>query len=147
MLTTILFLNQKSNNKEVAAFEINIRRNYKLYVAYGNFPAFVVEKIDPKNDFEISIHSLDNKGSIICNSTGHIPGLKGRLNPIIDTSNRTYLYANNIAINGGESQSATCKVTVPMDLEDCDGMIMQVAVKDIKGRASLIEFVKQIIEE
>ena len=141
------YLNKKTDNEGVAAFEINTRRNYKLYFANENYPAFIVEKIDPKNDFEISVHSSENISSIICNSTGYIPGLKGRLNPILDTSNRTYLYADNIAINGGESQPATFKVNVPMDLEDCDGMIMQLTVKDIQGRVSLIEFVKPIIEE
>lgn len=34
-----------------------------------------------------------------------------------------------------------------MDLEDCDGIIMQVTVKDIQGQVSLIEFVRPIIEE
>lgn len=141
------YLNSKTNDEGLATFVINTRRNYKLYFANVNYPAFIVEKIDPDNDFEISVHSSENIGSLICNSTGYIPGLKGRLNPILDTSNRTYLYADNIAINGGESQPATFKVNVPMDLEDCDGMIMQVTVKDIQGRVSLIEFVKPIIEE
>lgn len=140
------YLNKKTDNEGIAIFEINTRRNYKLYFANENYPAFIVEKIDPENDFEISVHSSENIGSIICNSTGYIPGLKGRLNPILDTSNRTYLYADNIAINGGESQPATFKVNVPMDVEDCNGMIMQVTVKDIQGRVSLIEFVKPIIE-
>jgi hypothetical protein len=57
------------------------------------------------------------------------------------------LYADNIAITGGLSQPATFKMNVPMDLEDCDGMIMQVTVKDIQGRVSLIEFVRPIIDE
>lgn len=140
-------LNNKTNNEGKASFAINTRRNYKLYFANANYPAYMVEKIDPENDFEISVHSSENIGSIIYNSTGYIPGLKGRLNPILDTSDRTYLYADNIAINGGLSQPATFKVNVPMDLEDCDGMIMQVTVKDIQGRVSLIEYVRPIIEE
>jgi hypothetical protein len=141
------YLNNKTNEEGIATFVINIRRNYKLLFANANFPAYIIEKIDPDCDFEIKVHSSENIGSIICESTGYIPGLKGRLNPILDTSNRTYLYADNIAINGGQSQPTTFKVNVPMDLEDCDGMIMQVTVKDIQGRVSLLEFVKPIIEE
>lgn len=38
------------------------------------------------------------------------------------------------------------KLNVPMDLEDCDGMIMQMTIKDLQGRISLIEFVRPIIE-
>lgn len=140
-------LNNKTNKDGKATFAINTRRNYKLFFANANYPAYIVEKIDPQNDLEITVHTSENIGSVICNSTGCIPGLKGGLNPILDTSNRTYLYASNIAINGGLSQPATFKVNVPMDLEDCDGMIMQVTVKDIQGRVSLIEFVKPIIDE
>jgi len=138
------FLDIKTNNQGKATFVINTRRNYKLYFAKVNYPAYIIKKIDPKNDFEITVHSSDNIGSIICNSTGYIPGLKGRLNPILDASSRTYLYADNIAINGGKSQPVTFTVNVPMDLEDCRGIIMQITVKDIQGRVSIIEFVKPI---
>ena len=37
-------------------------------------------------------------------ATGHIPGLRGRLNPIRNTSDRTYLYADNVAIEEGRPQ-------------------------------------------
>ena len=39
---------------------------------------------------------------IFAEATGYIPTLAGRLNPIRDTHDRTYLYAANIAINGGK---------------------------------------------
>ncbi len=141
------FLNQKSDNLGLAKFSINVRRQYKLYFAKYNYQSFIIEKIDPDKDLNLSVHSSENRGSIICQSTGYIPGLKGRLNPILDTSNRTYIYADNIAVNGGQNQPVTFKVNEPMDLEDCDGMIMQVTVKDIQGRISLLEFVKPIIVE
>lgn len=141
------FLSQNTNNDGEATFTINTRRNYKLYLAEKSYPAYIVEKIDPENDFNIKVHSSENIGSIICNSTGYIPGLKGRLNPILDTSSRTYLYADNIAINGGMTQPTTFVKSVPFDLEDCEGVIMQVTIKDIQGSISLVEFVKPIFEE
>lgn len=141
------YLKQVTGTTGTSTFKINTRRDYKLFFANNNYPSFIIEKIDPIDDIEFSIHSSENIGSIICeNGTGIIPGLKGGLNPILDTSNRNYLYASNIAINGGQSQPATFKINEPMDLEDCDGIIMQVTVKDIQGRSSLIEFVKPIIE-
>lgn len=139
------YLNQKVDNSGIATFEINTRRIYKLFFANENYPSYIIEEIDPENDIKISVYSSENVGSVICLSTGYIPGLKGRLNPILDTLNRMYLYADNIAINGGESQPTTFKLNQPMNLEDCDGIIMQVTVKDIQGRSSLIEFVKPII--
>ena len=48
----------------------------------------------------IDLAALSESGSIIFpEAAGHLPGLKGRLNPIRDTHDRTYLYASNIAIN------------------------------------------------
>lgn len=141
------FLKKMTNEAGSATFEINTRRNYKLFFAKSDFPSYILEKIDPEEDIEVTIHSSDNVGSVICESgTGFIPGLKGRLNAILDISSRTYLYADNIAINGGEPQPAWFTIDKPMDLEDRDGMIIQATVKDIQGRSSLIEFVKPIQE-
>lgn len=138
------FLKQIANGSGHAKFQVNTRRNYKLYFANNAYPAFIVENIDPTGDLEIVVHSSENIGSLIFDGTGHIPGLKGRLNPILDTLFRLYLYADNIAINGGQQQPATFKLNVPIDLEDCDGTIMQVTIKDIQGRTSLIEYVKPV---
>lgn len=73
-------------------------------------------------------------------STGHIPGLEGRLNPILDTSNRMYLYADNIAVNGGVQRPASFEVDVPFELEDSNGVVMQVRVLHIQGRTSLLQY-------
>lgn len=140
------YLSRKTNEDGKAVFAIKTRRIYKLFFADANYPAYIVTQIDPVYDMEICVLSSENVGSIVCDGTGYIPGLQGRLNPILDKSNRTYLYAHNIAINGGLAQPVGFKVNVPMVLEDCDGTIMRVTVKDIQGSISLIEFVKPIIE-
>ena len=52
----------------------------------------------------IDLAALPEGGSVIFpEATGHLPGLKGRLNPIRDTHDRTYLYASNIAIGRGRT--------------------------------------------
>ncbi|BDE82493.1 toll/interleukin-1 receptor domain-containing protein [Porphyromonas somerae] len=140
------FLNAKTNDEGFACIKINVRRRYRLFIADANHPAYILDEVDPNYNIQVSLHTSENIGSIICKSTGYIPGLKGRLNPILDTSNRTYLYADNIAIDGGKLQPTTFETNVPMDLEDCDGMIMQITVKAIQGAVSLIEFVKPIID-
>jgi hypothetical protein len=91
----------------------------------------------------ISIDRSDNIGSLICpHRTGQIPDLDGRLNPILDTSNRTYLYASNIAINGGENQPATFEIGKPLTLEDRNGVTMIVVFLRIKGDSSLMQYKK-----
>jgi hypothetical protein len=112
-----------------------------LLVAHPNFPGAIIHKWDPGEDLIVTLSSSDSTGSIIFHSTGHIPGLQGRLNPILDTGNRTYLYADNIAINGGANQPATFVVDEPFELEDSNGVVMQVRVLHIQGRTSLIQYV------
>ena len=78
---------------------------------------------------------------VVKQGTGHIPGLTGRLNPIRDASDRTYLYADNIAINGGMPQPVSF---VPGDehlqLVDANGDEFLVRVAAIVGRSSLLEY-------
>jgi rRNA-processing protein FCF1 len=60
---------------------------------------------EKKSDLEIKVQEIENTGSIICpNGTGYLPNFQGRLNPIRDTLERLYLYADNIAIDGGQQQ-------------------------------------------
>jgi|CXWL01.1.fsa_nt_gi hypothetical protein len=120
---------------------IPIRRRYRLLIAHPNYPGVILHSWDSAEDIRISLMQAENTGSIVCLSTGYIPGLEGRLNPILDTSNRTYLYADNIAINGGKNQPVTFKVNDPFELEDSNGVVMQVKVLHIQGRTSLIQYV------
>nr|WP_298414178.1 TIR domain-containing protein [uncultured Halomonas sp.] len=124
-----------------AILTIPTRRQYQLMVAHPNYPGAIIEKWDPSEDLVVTLDASDSTGSVICHSTGYIPGLQGRLNPILDTSNRTYLYADNIAINGGDNQPATFGIDEPFELEDSNGAVMQVRVLHIQGRTSLIQYV------
>jgi hypothetical protein len=124
----------------VATIGIPTRRSYQLLVAHPNHPGAVVPSWDPGDDVTVTLFTSENTGSVICMSTVHIPGLDGRLNPILDTSNRTYIYADNIAISGGDQQPAAFKVNVPFELEDSNGVCMQVRVLHIQGRTSLLQY-------
>jgi hypothetical protein len=135
-----------SKSDGVATLTISTRRHYQLLVSHPNYPGAIIQAWDSIDDLRVTLASTDNTGSVICMSTGYIPGLQGRLNPILDTSNRTYLYADNIAIDGGKNQPATFLIDEPFELEDCDGMIMQVRVLHIQGRTSLLQFVHAKID-
>ncbi len=127
----------------VVEFELKVRRRSILLASHPSFPAVVYEKVDPNGTMEISLPRMDNIGSILIRSTGHIPGLQGRLNPILDTSKRTYLYADNIAIDGGKNQPATFKLNIPLELEDADGVVVYAAVKHILSGVSLIQYTRK----
>lgn len=124
----------------VAELSIHTRRLYQLLVAHPEHPGVVIHSWDPSANLTVTVVDSENIGSIICHGTGYIPGLEGRLNPILDTDNRMYLYADNIAIGSGVQQPATFQVNVPFELEDSNGFVMQVQVLHIQGKTSLLQY-------
>ncbi len=89
----------------------------------------------------LELEPLESGGAaIFAQRTGHLPGLRGRLNPIPDTSDRTYLYADNIAIDEGRQQPVPFRPGKPMRLTDAHGSELSVTIVDILGRSALIEY-------
>ena len=89
----------------------------------------------------IDLKALPAGGSIIFpEATGHLPGLKGRLNPIRDTHDRTYLYASNIAIDEGKQQPVHFIPGEELQLTDAEGTKLRVRIVDIVGRSALVEY-------
>jgi hypothetical protein len=88
------------------------------------------------------MHSLPEGGSVIFpEQTGYVPGLSGRLNPIRDRRDRTYIYASNIAIDGGKPQAVHFILgEEELQLTDADGREALVRIVDIAGRSALVEY-------
>ena len=62
------------------------------------------------------------------------------MNPIRDTHDRTYLYADNIAIEQGRQQRVYFRFGKPLRLTDALGNELSVTVVDIVGRSALVEY-------
>ncbi len=89
----------------------------------------------------MELNRLSNGGaSIFPQATGSLPGLRGRLNPSRDTSDRTYLYADNIAIEEGRQQPVHFRLGEPMKLTDSFGYELSVTIIEIIGRSTLLEY-------
>ena len=89
----------------------------------------------------IDMDALAEGGSaIFSEATGHLPGLKGRLNPIRDTHDRTYLYASNIAIDDGKQQPVQFIPGEELRLTDAEGTTLRVWIVDIVGRSALVQY-------
>ena len=89
----------------------------------------------------IDMDALAEGGSVIFSeATGRLPGLKGRLNPIRDTHDRTYLYASNIAIDDGKQQPVQFIPGEELRLTDAEGTGLCVRIVDIVGRSALVEY-------
>ena len=113
-----------------------------VYAAVPGFGAGVAREWTPRRGgLVLELASLPTGGAVIfSNASGHIPGLRGRLNPIRDTSDRTYLYADNAAIEQGRQQPVSFRVGKPLRLTDAFGVEMSVTIVDILGRSALVEY-------
>lgn len=135
------FFEDKTDEGGMCVFTGLPIRNYSVYIAHPNYPANFVDHYRPGTDLRISIERRDGLGSLICsNSTGYIPNFQGRLNPILDTHKRTYLYASNIAIEGGKQQPVTFEIGTPLRLEDKNANTVEVVFLRIQGESSLLEY-------
>jgi len=80
-------------------------------------------------------------GSIIIeNGTGYVPGLEGRLNPILDTLQRSYIYADNVAIEGNSAQPFPFTLGRPFRVVDARGRAFSLAIIAMRGRSFLINY-------
>ncbi len=118
-------------------------RAMKVYIATAGFAAhFDGGWLPHKGHLGVELSETPNGGSVIFqNGVGNIPGISGRLNPIRDTSDRTYLYADNIAINGGVQQPVTFELGEDLHLMDAEGHECRIRIIDLTGRSALIGYV------
>ena len=113
-----------------------------IYAAGPGFAAGLKRAWMPnRGGLLLELETLETGGAaIFALGTGHLPGLRGRLNPIRDTSDRTNLYADNIAINEGRQQPVPFRPGKPIRLTDAYGSELSVTIEDIIGRSALIEY-------
>ena len=113
-----------------------------VFVAASGFGAHLERNWVPaERVLHINLFPLRGGGATIFpGGTGYIPGLVGRLNPIRDTHDRTYLYADNIAINGGQPQPVSFQPDEEMHLADAEGNELLVLIFEILGRSALVGY-------
>lgn len=95
----------------------------------------------PPERLSVELDNLPGGGSIVfTDQAGELPGLIGRLNPILDTHDRTYLYAFNIAIDEGTPQPVHIKMNRPISLTDVNGVERIVRFLEMIGHTALLEY-------
>lgn len=113
-----------------------------VYVAGPMFRAGLKREWMPdKGGLLVELERMESGGAtIFTQGAGHLPGLRGRLEPILDTSDRTYMYADNIAIEEGRQQPVPFRPGKPLRVTDANGAEFSVTIVDILGRSSLVEY-------
>ena len=87
---------------------------------------------------ELGMQPAPGAGSlIIANRTGHLLGIQGRLNSILDSLDRTYLYADNVAINDGMQQPVQFRLNEPVRLTDSLGSSATLWFREMVGSSRL----------
>ena len=89
----------------------------------------------------VELSPLPEGGSVIfAEATGYLPVVHGRLNPIRDSHERTYLYAANIAIDHGKRQPVHFALGEDLRLTDAEGRGATVRIVEVVGRSALLEY-------
>ena len=89
----------------------------------------------------LEVRPLPGGGAAIFpRATGNLPGLRGRLNPVRDALDRTYLYADNIAVEEGRQQPVPFRRGKAIRLTDAHGAELSATIVDIVGRSALLEY-------
>ena len=89
----------------------------------------------------VDLPPLGEGGSVIfAESTGYLPVIHGRLNPIRDVHERTYLYASNIAIDQGKQQPVHFALGEDLRLTNAEGREATVRIVEVVGRSALLEY-------
>ncbi len=118
------------------------RASATIFCAHSEYASYKGER-NLGGSFTIQLPTDQNKGSIIiANGTGYVPGLEGRLNPILGDQTRKYIYASDILIEGGKAQPYRFTEQVPFSVVDKRGSQFTLEVISILGSSSLIEFRK-----
>lgn len=84
----------------------------------------------------------DQRGGAVIfpSGTGYVPALEGRLEPVLDTHDRMYIYADNVAVNGGLQQPVAFTPGEEPHLEDAEAHEVLVSIAAIVGRAALVQY-------
>ena len=83
-----------------------------VFASAPGYTAYLEREWTPSQGaLAVELEALQEGGSVVFSeATGYVPGLKGRLNPIRDSHDRAYLYASNIAIDGGKAAACSLRL-------------------------------------
>ncbi len=124
-----------------AEFLIHSRLPIIVFCAAEGFKAHVERYYLPDRPLEVSIRPAPEGGSrIIANRSGHLPGIRGGLNPILDALDRTYLYADSVIINEGQPQPVHFALNEPVYLRDESGASATLWFREMIGASCIFDY-------
>ena len=117
-------------------------RTYTLLVSHYAFFSQVIKEVDPKMEFELTLVHKSKSGSIILKKSGEIPGINGKIEIYRKRNRSIYMFADNLAIEGGADQPFNFELNTPVILEDNQGKTVHLVLKFLQGSIALLDFHK-----
>ena len=135
------YLEARTDELGHADFVLHTRLPMIVLCAAKGFTARVVNSFAPGDPLELRMQPAPNGGSlIIANRTGHLPGIQGRLNPKLDNLDRSYIYADNVAINDGLQQPVRFNLNEPVRLTDSMGANATLWFREMVGASCVFDY-------
>ena len=124
-----------------ADFLLHSRVPMTVFCAAPGHKAAVATDRVPNGRLAVTLEAVPDGGSaIIAHRTGHLPGIQGRLNPVLDHLDRMYLYADNIAINDGMAQPVHFALHEPLRVTDALGATATLWVREMLGASCVFDY-------
>lgn len=135
------YLKEQTSIEGKADFDVAKRRMLTVFCARQALPAYLGPEFDPISDLNVTLPQNESVGSLVSlGGWDAIPGLKGMVSPIHDSSNRLYTYTKNIAIEGGQPQPVSFETGKPLHFEDSEGQERYVTFVAVIGSCFLVEY-------
>jgi len=124
-----------------AEFIVHAQLPMTVFCAMEGFTANVVHGYDPAEPLMVELDPVENGGSMIFSErSGSLPHIRGRLNPILDNLDRTYLYASNVAVNDGKTQPVQFVLNEPVRLTDAYGKRATLWFREFIGSSCVFDY-------
>ena len=135
------FLEAHTNVLGQADFLLHSHVPMTVFCAAPGYSAAVVTEQVPNGAVSLQLDAAADGGSrIIANRTGQLPGIRGRLNPVLDHLDRMYLYADNIAVNDGMAQPVHFALNEPLRLTDAQGATATLLFREMLGASCIFDY-------
>ncbi len=124
-----------------ATFPLHSDLPMTVLVAAPGHRGAVVRGWRPTSGLTVQLEPFPAGGSVVLTErSGHLPGLRGRLNPVLDALDRMCFYATNIGIDGGKPQPVHFRLGQELRLTDAYGSRLMVRFVEMVGRSALLDY-------
>lgn len=123
-----------------ADFRLHSRLPMCVFCAAPGYAAAVVTDRMPNGTLPLALQPKAGGSAIIAKGIGHVPGIQGHIDPILDQQDRMYLYTDNVAINDGMTQPVRFDLGEPLRLTDAAGTSATIWFREMRGASCVFDY-------